>query len=112
MVKNSDLSTDDVSSFTGRDGIDGVDRPARIVVDADGKRALNVTAIDPAIDEETGEPQSMTDWQTQFFVTIPHAFRAGEKYHFSMKARAAKECEIDTQAHITPGDYKHYEMLG
>jgi len=111
FVKNGDLSTDDVSSFIGRDGIDGVDKPARIV-EIDGMRALNVTSIAPEIDPETGEAKSLDDWRTQFFVTIPHKFRVNDKFHFEMMYKADKEATVQTQIHRNPGDYLFYQMLG
>ena len=111
LVKNGNLETDDVSSFTGRDGIDGVDRPARIV-EIDGMRALNVTSEDLAINPETGETISVDDWRTQFFVTIPHKFHINDKFHFEMMYKADKPATVQTQIHREPGDYLYYEMLG
>jgi len=49
MLRHGTLSADKIgnrTNFTGRDGIDGVDRAARIVADEiDGEPALNVTSI-------------------------------------------------------------------
>lgn len=130
FITNGNLETDDVSNFTGRDAVDGVDRPARIVVDTDGKRALNITAVDPSgwnvdddgnptscyymrVDEEGNETQvAGDDWLAQFFVTIKHTFRINDKYKFVMWARADKPARISSQIHRNPGDYLYYQMIG
>ena len=93
-----------------------------------------------SIDDATGEPAvayyyikengdtlkkqdgsyGIDDWQTQFFVTIKHKFKAGQKYKFVMSARAARvdgeplenPVSIDTQAHNMPGGYVHWAFLG
>ena len=112
MVKNGDLSTDDVSSFTGRDGIDGIDKPCRIVTLEDGTRALNVTSIAEMPIKEDGTQDDLTDWRTQFFVTIPHVFRYNQKYKFEMDYRSDVDATVQTQIHRNPGDYLFYQMLG
>lgn len=131
------------TTFTGRDGADGVDRKARIVEDPiDGQPALNVTAIgwngvkkEPVLDEEgnpvldeNGQPTftetqvhvkengdtltNIDNWQTQFFVTVPHQFGTGQRYKLVMWARADKDATLETQAHLMPGGYKHWDMVG
>lgn len=112
MVRNGDLETDLVSNFVGRDGADGIDRPARIVELEDGSRAMNVTSIAAPIDPETGEAGNLDDWQTQFFITTPHKLIQGEKYKFVMEACADKAAQIQSQIHRAPGDYQFYQMVG
>ena len=134
-------------TFTGRDGMDGVDQQARIIADpVDGEPALNVTSVgynatktQVIIDSETGQPAigddgeieteevpvwvkygeekndtitNIDNWQTQFFVTVPHVFSTGQQYKLVMWARADKPATIETQAHIMPGNYKHWDMVG
>ena len=95
------------------------------------------TLIDPgtgepiqAYDEETGEPawetqeinwciteagdtiKNIDDWQTQFFVTVPHKFATDEKYKLVFSVRADKPTSIDTQAHTMPGGYVHWDFCG
>ena len=121
MVFNGDLSTDDVTSFTGRDGYSGayntdgswesVDSPARIV-EIDGVRAMNVTSIAEMPLREDGTAADLTDWQTQFFVTIPHVLKLNQQYHFKMDYKADQEATVQTQIHRNPGDYLFYQMLG
>ncbi len=111
MARNGDLETDLVSNFIGRDGADGIDRPARIVTLEDGSRAMNVTSVASSPNPETGE-ETITDWQTQFFFTSSHKLIEGEKYKFVMEARADKNAQIQSQIHRAPGDFQHIEMVG
>ncbi|UKK54096.1 hypothetical protein [Prevotella sp. E2-28] len=82
------------------------------------------------IDDETGEPawetqennwcivapgdtiKQIDDWTTQFFVTIPHKFVTNQKYKLVFSVRADKPTTLDTQAHIMPGGYVHYNFCG
>ena len=77
------------------------------------------------IDPETGEPKkdwqgniqyTGTDWDAQFFITLPEGIKveAGTKMTFSMmvKAENATTTNAATQAHDGPGGYKHYDMVG
>ena len=52
------------------------------------------------------------DWQTQFFVSIPHKFAQGEKFKIVISARADIPTNIQTQIHRGPGDYLYYQLLG
>ena len=83
-----------------------------------------------AFDEETGEPawkitennwcvvapgdtiKEVTDWQTQFFVTVPHKFVTNQKYKLVFSVRADKPTSLDTQAHVMPGGYVHWNFCG
>ena len=50
-------------------------------------------------------------YTTQLFIGGCHVFKKGEKYHFKMKMRATQETSASAQAHYSPGDYKHWQML-
>ena len=82
MLTNGNCEGDDASCFVCRDGDSEGDVP-RIVneVGYDGSRGVRVHAIaNPA-----------NAWQTQFFIYAhDHTLKAGDKYRFSMKARADK----------------------
>ena len=130
FVNNGNLETDDVQNFLGRDAANGQDLPARIVVDKDGKRALNVTSEDVTrwdLDDNgeatrpiyvrTDAEGNQTDvagddWLAQFFVTTKHVFHVGDQFKFVMWARADKPASIDSQIHRTAGDYLWYQMVG
>lgn len=55
---------------------------------------------------------NIDNWQTQFFVSVNHKFLPGQKYKLVMWARADKDAQIETQAHTTPGNYVHWDMVG
>lgn len=50
-------------------------------------------------------------YTTQLFIGGCHVFKKGEKYHFKMDMRASQETSASAQAHYSPGDYKHWQML-
>lgn len=127
-------------TFTGRDANVGLDLPARVIADpVDGQPCYTVTCAwfnnieeEEYIDEETGEPMTrenkwyeyenadgevvvvkeVTDWQSQFFMTVPHKFGTGQQYKVRMWARSDVPCTVQTQAHRTPGDYQYWAMIG
>ena len=120
------------TNFTGRFGAIGTDDKAVVVDDpVDGKPALTLTTIafnyqEPILDDE-GNPvldsddnptyidyykkedgtllSAIDDWATQFHVTIPHKFKAGEKFKLKFSARADKPVGIYAQAQSMPGNY-------
>lgn len=128
------------TTFTGRDGVEGIDQPARVVADPlDGQPAIEVKSVAASYYKdnlnEEGEVQSttpmytvregnlnpgvnvgddveLTNWQSQFFVTGPHVFRVGQKVRFVIEARAEHPTEIETQIHRGPGDYLHWSLFG
>ena len=120
------------TNFTGRFGAIGTDDKGVVVDDSvDGKPALTLTTIafnyqEPILDDE-GNPvldsddnptyidyykkedgtllSAIDDWATQFHVTIPHKFKAGEKFKLKFSARADKPVGIYAQAQSMPGNY-------
>lgn len=128
------------TTFTGRDGVEGIDLPARLVNDPlDGQPALEVKSVAATYyqenkDEEgkvtsttpmyviregnlnqgvhVGDSVELTNWQSQFFITGPHVFRAGQKIRFVIEARAEHPTDIETQIHRGPGDYLFYQLFG
>lgn len=124
----------------GFDGVDRQARI--VTDELDGEPALNVTSIGwnaiketPILDEdgnavldEDGNPTydvsdvyvrengdtltNIDNWQTQFFITIPHKFTPDSKYRVKFWARADQDATVETQAHRLPGDYIHWQLLG
>ena len=120
------------TNFTGRFGAIGTDDKGVVVDDpVDGKPALTLTTIafnyqEPILDDE-GNPvldsddnptyidyykkedgtllSAIDDWATQFHVTIPHKFKAGEKFKLKFSARADKPVGIYAQTQSMPGNY-------
>jgi hypothetical protein len=141
LLRHGTLSNDKINNytnFTGRDGKIGSDLPARVVDDpVDGQPALTVAGVcwegekqdvdndgNPAFDEE-GNPKmvqyfvkedgtektEITDWESQFFVTVPHVFIPGSKYRLVMSYRADVDADVDLQLHKMPGGYVHYQAF-
>jgi hypothetical protein len=128
------------TTFTGRDGVPGIDQPARIVTDPLGvEPVLSVSSVAATYmrenkDEEgnvtsttpmyvvregnlnsgvnVGDSVELTNWQSQFFVSHKHVFHTGQKIKFAIDARADHPTDIETQIHRGPGDYLHYQLFG
>ncbi len=52
------------------------------------------------------------DWEAQLFIKFSPAVQAGEKYQLSMDVRSDVNASYSTQAHVTPGAYKHWDFFG
>ena len=163
FLRNGTLSNDvmpqnnNYTTCTGRNGIDGIDRPATVVDDpVDGQPAMKVTTViydrteevptlddegNPVLDEE-GNPTYtevkywtkklydengvardtlmsndhssgvIQDWQTQFFVSIPHTLGQNQQYKVAFWARADIPTQIQSQVHANPGAYLWYQAIG
>lgn len=147
IVRNGVKSKDETTfgngtftTFTGRDGVPGIDQPARIVTDPLGvEPVLSVSSVAATYmrenkDEEgnvtsttpmyvvregnlnsgvnVGDSVELTNWQSQFFVAHKHVFHTGQKIKFAIDARADHPTDIETQIHRGPGDYLHYQLFG
>ena len=77
------------------------------IVEIDGNKCYTAFSAEDVNEDENAY------WNSQFFVTTPnHDWKAGDRYRFKMKVRADKPAEIQVQAHIMPGGYQHWIMLG
>ena len=147
IVRNGVKSKDEMTfgngtftTFTGRDGVPGIDQPARIVTDPLGvEPVLSVSSVAATYmrenkDEEgnvtgttpmyvvregnlnsgvnVGDSVELTNWQSQFFVSHKHVFHTGQKVKFAIDARADHPTDIETQIHRGPGDYLHWDLFG
>jgi GH35 family endo-1,4-beta-xylanase len=52
------------------------------------------------------------DYDAQLFIRFSPAVVAGEKYELVMDIKADAAATIPTQAHVTPGAYKHWDFFG
>ena len=79
------------------------------ILDDEGNPVLdsddNPTYIDYYKKEDGTLLSAIDDWATQFHVTIPHKFKAGEKFKLKFSARADKPVGIYAQAQSMPGNY-------
>ena len=88
---NYETNEDDSMSFTAAgEGADGEGR------------ALAVT---------NGEVRE-NDWESQFFFKFSPAMEVGEEYELTMDVRSDADASFATQAHIQPGEYKHWDFFG
>ena len=105
LVSNSDVESDDVSSFFATEATDG---PKAATIGAAGTGA---DGVGRAIVVQSGANPANA-WDTQFFVKVPKNFEEGEKIRFSMKYRAEKAANSESQAHNEPGGYLHWAFVG
>lgn len=52
------------------------------------------------------------DWDVQLFVKFSPAVKVGEQYRLTLDVRSDVNASYPTQAHVTPGSYKHYDFFG
>ena len=102
---------------------------------SEGEKVATGTArvvVDPLdasnFDTDTGEGNNLlnyclavtshnnpaNNYDSQLFITLPdRTLSAGDAFEFSMKVKADKPTEKgSTQAHTSPGAYKHWSMVG
>lgn len=105
LVTNSDVEGDDVSCFYATEQGVGGPNPATI-----GVAGTGADGVGHAIVVHSGDNPSQTH-STQFFVKVPRQMMTGDKYRFTMKYRAEKAANSETQAHNNPGGYLYWQML-
>ena len=105
LVSNSDVEGSDLSCFYATENRVG---PKTATVGAPGTGA---DGVGKAIVVQSGD-NPVNPWDTQFFVRVPRTFEEGEKIRFSMKYRAEKAANSESQAHNEPGGYLHWSMVG
>lgn len=89
-----------------------VDENGEPVVDDEGNPVYEEVETDVYVKENGDTLTSIDSWATQFFVTIPHALKTGDKFRVVFSARADKPATVETQAHGMPGSYKDHGILG
>jgi endo-1,4-beta-xylanase len=52
------------------------------------------------------------DWDVQFFFKFSPVVVEGDKYELKMDIRSDANASYPTQAHVTPGAYKHWDFFG
>ena len=105
LVSNSDVEGEDVSSFFATEITVG---PKAATIGASGTGA---DGVGRAIVVKSGANPTNA-WDTQFFVKVPKKFEEGEKFRFSMKYKAEKPANSESQAHNEPGGYLHWAFVG
>ena len=105
LVTNSDVENNDVSSFFATEATVG---PKAATIGAAGTGA---DGVGHAIVVKSGDNPA-NPWDTQFFVKSPRNFEEGDKIRFSMKYRAEKAANSESQTHNEPGGYMHWAFVG
>lgn len=105
LTTNGDAESNDVSCFFATEQGVGGPKPATI-----GGAGTGVDGTGHAFVVHSSDAPPQTH-STQFFVKIPRQLMAGAKYRFTMKYRAEKAANSETQSHNNPGGYLFYQML-
>lgn len=100
-VASADFETDDASNYE-------VNADAIASFTAEGEGAAGEGRALKVVNEAVRE----NDWNSQFFFTFSPAMEVGEEYELSMDVKADVDASFATQAHIQPGEYKHWEFFG
>ena len=124
----SNENAEEMAPFKSTEWIDGVQVAvvqSRVVVDPttgykegdEGiprttNRCIEVISRDAPVNEETGEAESIQDWDTQFFIQVPEPWKAGTEYTVKFRYRAEKPASASTQAHALPSKYNDHGILG
>lgn len=105
LVTNGDAEGDDVSCFFATEPGVGGPNPCTI-----GEAGTGADGVGHAFVVHSADNPANT-YDTQFFVKASQQLVAGTNYRFSMKYKADKAANSETQAHNNPGGYIHYAML-
>lgn len=105
VIFNGDCEGEDAGCLLSKDGndMDNFKWNVKESVGVDGSKCATVYATGAAANE----------WDAQFFIYAKdYVFKAGDKFKFSMMIKADKEAEAAAQAHVAPGSYLHYTIIG
>ncbi len=105
MLTNSDVESDDVTNFFATEARNG---PKAATIGAPGTGA---DGVGRAIVVQSGDAPLATH-DTQFFVKAPQQLLEGDVYRFSMKYKADKPANSQSQSHNNPGGYLWWSMVG
>lgn len=106
-VINGDLEGTDYSSFAWGYNYDIKDLTSNeIVVDSDdpNNHCIKIVSMDDSDPNTLGE--------TEFVIKLGKPLQQGQKYSFSMRAKASKEARIQSVALKESYEYHHWKMVG
>ena len=119
ILTNGRLNGEDMKCFSVAEWLDGVKIPADPNNPGNARRVVDLTdpnnmCIEVISRNEADEPEgkALDAWDTQFFITLPEALKAGDKYQLEMRVRADKPAKASTQSHDGPSQYLHYIAVG
>lgn len=104
VTTNGNLEGEDVANYYAKEAPATDATPAVITdgVGVDSTRAIKVISVAGATN----------DWDSQFWILASETLPVGTKYRVSFDYRASQDVAIPTQAHSTPGNYIHWDMVG
>ena len=105
VIFNGDCEGEDAGCLLSKDGndMDNFKWNVKEGAGVDGSKCATVYATGAATNE----------WDAQFFIYAKdYVFKAGDKFKFSMMIKADKEAESSAQAHVAPGEYLHWTIIG
>ena len=105
VIFNGDCEGEDAGCLLSKDGndMDNFKWNVKEGAGVDGSNCATVYATGAAENE----------WDAQFFIYAKdYVFKAGDKFKFSMMIKADKEAESSAQAHVAPGSYLHWTIIG
>lgn len=105
LTTNGDAEGEDVSCFFATE--QGIGGPKAATI---GVAGTGADGAGHAFVVHSADNPSFTH-STQFFVKAPRQLKAGAKYKFTMKYRADKAADTESQSHNNPGGYLFYQML-
>jgi endo-1,4-beta-xylanase len=101
VIAGANFETDDAASYQYTPG--GAGSFTAVGQGANGTgRALKI--VNDAV--------RTNDWDVQLFFKFSPAVKVGEKYKLTMDVRSDAPATYSTQAHTSPGAYKHYDFFG
>lgn len=115
ILTNGRLNGEDMKCFSVAEWLDGEKISADPNKPGNARRVVDLTDPDNmCIEVISRDPEgaSIDAWDTQFFITLPEALKAGDKYQLEMRVRADKAAKATTQSHDGPSQYLHYIAVG
>lgn len=115
ILTNGRLNDEDMKCFSVAEWVNGEKISADPSNPGNARRVVDLT--DPnnmCIEVISRDPEgaSIDAWDSQFFITMPEALKAGDKYQLEMRVRADKAARASTQSHDGPSQYLHYVAVG
>ena len=115
ILTNGRLNDEDMKCFSVAEWLDGQKIAADPNNPGNARRVVDLTDLNNmCIEVISRDPEgaSIDAWDSQFFITMPEALKAGDKYKLEMRVRADKPAKATTQSHDGPSQYLHYIAVG
>ena len=115
ILTNGRINSEDMHCFSVAEWLDGQKISADPSNPGNARRVVDLTNPDNmCIEVISRDPEgaSIDAWDSQFFITMPEALKAGDKYKLEMRVRADKPAKATTQSHDGPSQYLHYIAVG